>query len=244
MTPTDLPPSGCNVLSHPLFEREPVHNERRPGRKKGVFPLATAVRKRREREEADRARAPAFVPGVAFARGDRGANDLLAAPPPGPTMLRTAQTPVAQMEDHERAVVGAALAVLSAHLRKPGAALDAPDKVKAFLTLHLAERRREAFCVLFLDQRHSLIAFEVMSEGTVTQTYVYPRELVRRALELNAVAVILAHNHPSSDAQPSRADVVLTAALKDALKVIEVRVLDHVIVAGLDAFSFAEHGVI
>ena len=147
------------------------------------------------------------------------------------------------MADHEHAVIVAALAILGARLREPGACLDAMAKVKDFLSLHLAERRREAFGVMFLDAQLRLIAFEVLFEGTLTQTSVHPREVARRAFELNAAGVILAHNHPSGAAKPSRADEFMTQTLKAALTLIEVQTIDHVIVGGLDTFSFAEHGL-
>ncbi len=147
------------------------------------------------------------------------------------------------MAEHERAVIAAALAILGTRLREPGTLMDAPPRVRQFLTLQLAERRREAFGVLFLDAQCCMIAFEVLFEGTLMQTSVYPREVVRRALQLDAAAVILAHNHPSGVAEPSLADGHLTQTLKQALSLIDVRTLDHVIVAGRNTVSFAERGL-
>jgi DNA repair protein RadC len=119
---------------------------------------------------------------------------------------------------------------------------DSPDSVKAYLRLHLDDLPHEVFAVLFLDARHRLIVLEEMFRGTLTQTSVYPREVVTRALELRAAAVILAHNHPSGAEEPSRADEFLTQSLKNALRLVDVRVLDHMLVAGGKVVSFAEEG--
>ena len=119
-----------------------------------------------------------------------------------------------------------------------------PDAVKHYLQLHLAQRPHEVFAVLFLDSQNKLIALEEMFRGTLTQTSVYPREVVLRALHHHAAAVVLAHNHPSGTVQPSRADESLTQTLKAALALVDVRVLDHVIVAPGQALSMAEKGLI
>jgi DNA repair protein RadC len=123
-------------------------------------------------------------------------------------------------------------------------AFDAPQKVKDYLTLHLGTRAQEVFAVLFLDGQYRLLKLEEMFHGTLTQTSVYPREVVRRALELNAGAVILAHNHPSGVAEPSRADEHLTQTLKCALQLVDVRVLDHLVVGQGTVLSFAERGLL
>ena len=123
-------------------------------------------------------------------------------------------------------------------------ALDAVAEVKRYLRLQLGGRGHEVFGVLFLDAQHRLIRFEEMFRGTLTQTSVYPREIVKRALELQASAVILAHNHPSGATEPSRADELLTQTLKSALTLVDVRVLDHVVVGASDALSFAERGLL
>ena len=123
-------------------------------------------------------------------------------------------------------------------------AFDAPQKVKDYLALHLGTRVQEVFAVLFLDGQHRLLKLEEMFHGTLTQTSVYPREIVRRALELNAGAVILAHNHPSGVAEPSRADEVLTQTLKSALQLVDVRVLDHLVVGQGTVISFTERGLL
>ena len=122
--------------------------------------------------------------------------------------------------------------------------LDSPDAVKHYLQLHLASRGHEVFAVLFLDAQNRLLALEEMFRGTLTQTSVYPREVVKRALTHDAAAVILSHNHPSGLVQASRADELLTQALKSALGLIDVRVLDHIIVAPGAALSMAEKGLL
>lgn len=119
-----------------------------------------------------------------------------------------------------------------------------PDAVKNFLQLHLARRPCEEFAVLFLDAQNRLIEMQVMFRGTLTQTSVYPREIVAAALDIGAAAVVLAHNHPSGTVQPSRADEALTQTLKAALALVDVRVLDHVIVAPGAALSMAEKGLV
>lgn len=119
-----------------------------------------------------------------------------------------------------------------------------PDAVKHYLQLHLSRRQHEVFAVLFLDSQNRLICLEEMFRGTLTHTSVYPREVVLAALRLHAGAVILAHNHPSGTVQPSRADEALTQTIKAALALVDVRVLDHVIVAPGQAMSLAEKGLI
>jgi len=123
-------------------------------------------------------------------------------------------------------------------------AFEAPEGVREYLRLHLSTRDHEVFAVLFLDAQHRLLQFDEMFRGTLTQTSVYPREVVRRALALNAAAVILAHNHPSGVAEPSRADEFLTQSLKSALQLVDVRVLDHMVVGRTQVVSFAERGML
>ena len=125
-----------------------------------------------------------------------------------------------------------------------GQVFDSPDAVKHYLQLHLAYKGHEVFAVLFLDSQHRLLALEEMFRGTLTQTSVYPREVVLRALHHHASAVVLAHTHPSGNVQPSRADEALTQTLKTTLALIDVRVLDHVIVAPGQALSMAEKGLL
>jgi len=124
--------------------------------------------------------------------------------------------------------------------RRP--AISGPDGAKDFLVAQFKSLRREVFACLFLDTRHQLIAFEVLFFGTLDATTVHPREVVKRVLELNAAAVILAHNHPSGVAEPSAADQALTRRLREALALVDVRVLDHIVAADGCAVSFADRG--
>lgn len=121
---------------------------------------------------------------------------------------------------------------------------DSPGRVKDYLALHLAGRSQEVFAVLFLDAQHRLLRVEDLFFGTLNQTSVYPREVVKRALALNAAALVLAHNHPSGVAEPSRADEYLTQTLKAALALVDVRVLDHIVVGQGQAVSLAERGLL
>ncbi|WP_332816260.1 RadC family protein [Ramlibacter sp.] len=123
-------------------------------------------------------------------------------------------------------------------------AFSSPDAVKHYLQLHLARQPHEVFAVMFLDAQNRLIEMEVMFRGTLTQTSVYPREIVVRALQHESASVVLAHNHPSGTVNPSRADEALTQTLKAALALVDVRVLDHVIVAPGQALSMAERGLL
>jgi DNA repair protein RadC len=127
---------------------------------------------------------------------------------------------------------------------KQGAALTSPGAVRDYLRLALGARPHEVFVCIWLDAQHRVITFEEPFRGTLTQTSVYPREIVKAALTRNAAAVIFAHNHPSGVAQPSQADELLTRNLTDALSLIEVKVLDHFIIAGNQAISFAERGLL
>ena len=121
---------------------------------------------------------------------------------------------------------------------------DSPETVKHYLQLHLAAKGHEVFAVLFLDSQNRLIAMEEMFRGTLTQTSVYPREVVLRSLHHQAAAVVLAHNHPSGSVAPSRADEALTQTLKAALALVDVRVLDHVVVAQGHSLSMAQKGLL
>ena len=122
--------------------------------------------------------------------------------------------------------------------------LSSPQQVRDFLCLKLGGLSREVFVVLFLDAQNRMIMSEEMFSGTLTQTSVYPREVVKKALHHNAASVIFAHNHPSGIAQPSQADELITKQLKQALALVDVRVLDHFIVAGNTTFSFVERGLL
>lgn len=125
-----------------------------------------------------------------------------------------------------------------------GSALTSPGAVRDYLRLTLGSREHEVFIALFLDAQHRTLAVEELFRGTLTQTSVYPREVVKAALRINAAAVIFAHNHPSGVAQPSQADELLTRSLRDALALVDVKVLDHFVVAGNQALSFAERGLL
>jgi DNA repair protein RadC len=127
---------------------------------------------------------------------------------------------------------------------KQAPALTSPGAVRDYLRLSIGRREHEVFVCIWLDAQHRVTAFEEPFRGTLTQTSVYPREIVKSALAKNAAAVIFAHNHPSGAAQPSQADELLTRSLKEALALVDVKVLDHFIVAGGQALSFAERGLL
>jgi DNA repair protein RadC len=147
------------------------------------------------------------------------------------------------LKARERGVIDRALTIIGRTLQS-GDAFATPDAVKHYLQLHLAGEPCEQFAALYLNAQNRLIAFEVLAHGTLTQTSVYPREVVRAALAHHAAGIVFAHNHPSGDVQPSRADKALTQALKAALSLVDVLVLDHVIVAPGAALSMAEQGLI
>jgi DNA repair protein RadC len=132
---------------------------------------------------------------------------------------------------------------LARQLRE-AAVFHSPDNVRSYLQLHMAGLPHEEFAVLLLDAQHRLITMKTLFRGTLTQTSVYPREVVKAALACNAAAVVLAHNHPSGTAEPSRADELLTQALKSALNLIDVRVLDHLVIGHGQVVSFAERGLL
>jgi DNA repair protein RadC len=140
-------------------------------------------------------------------------------------------------------VLSQARRVLSQRVRR-GATMSSPQAVKDHLRLEIGVLEHEVFAVFFLDAQNRLIEYREMFRGTVTQTAVYPREIVKTAPALNAVAAILIHNHPSGLAEPSRADEYLTQTLKSALAMVDVRVLDHLVVAGRGITSLAERGLI
>jgi DNA repair protein RadC len=122
--------------------------------------------------------------------------------------------------------------------------LTTPDAVKAYLRLRLQRHEREVFLVIYVDAQNRVIADEELFSGTLTQTSVYPRVVVKQALDRRAAAVIFAHNHPSGLAEPSRADELLTRALRDALGLVDIQVLDHLVIGQGEAVSFAERGLI
>lgn len=148
------------------------------------------------------------------------------------------------LNDTEQAsIIGLAFEILAAR-HQPGKSLSSPLETRQYLQLALGSYKNEVFGAVFLDNRHRVLAFEELFFGTIDGTAVYPRVVVQRALELNAAAVIFTHNHPSGVAEPSRADEILTQRLKDALAVVDVRVLDHVIVTSVETISFAERGLL
>jgi DNA repair protein RadC len=140
-------------------------------------------------------------------------------------------------------IVQRALKILEERLHYQ-CALTSPAAVRNYLRLLLSGREHEVFVCVWLDAQHRLISGEELFRGTLTQTSVYPREVVKAALRNNAAAVIFAHNHPSGVAEPSQADELLTRNLRDALALVDVKILDHFIVAGAQALSFAERGLL
>ena len=140
-------------------------------------------------------------------------------------------------------VLQAALRVLAGQLRGTEM-MSSPQAVRDFLRIKLGTLEHEVFAVIHLDAQHRVIEYVEMFRGTVSQTSVYPREIVKEALGRNSAALILVHNHPSGVAEPSRADELLTQTLKSALALVDVRVIDHLIVAGPTILSFAERGLI
>ena len=141
--------------------------------------------------------------------------------------------------------IQSAIAILDRRLRTTDDVfISNPEDTRHYLSLKLAEREAEVFCVMFLTNRHRVIACEEMFQGTIDGASVHPREVVKRALQLNAAAVCLAHNHPSGVSEPSRADEAITRRLRDALALVDIRVLDHLIVGGADITSFAELGLL
>jgi DNA repair protein RadC len=181
---------------------------------------------------------PRAAAGLRLARGSISA--LLRAPP-----ARLLELPALG-----RARAGRLLAAMALVERAAGAELKAmpsissSSAVRRFLRLQLGHQPREVFACLFLDNRHRLIRFEPLFFGTVDRASVHPREVLRRALELNAAAVILAHNHPSGVAEPSASDLALTEDLSDLLRRVDVRVLDHLVIGRGTEVSFAERGFI
>lgn len=241
---------GAVVLRHPAFDRPAVVNVRGPGRKAGTVSLSMERRRRlANASQATRERLRQTSPHEVTAEralaqsaaGELGCINEAAATA-GDLVAKACAS--ARPAIQEAALIAAALSVLEGRLRRPGEAMSSPQHVRQFLALHMAQREREAFGVLFLTAQNALIEFAVMFEGTLTQTAVYPREVVKRAMALNAGAVILTHNHPSGEPEPSRADELLTQTLRHALSLVDVQVIDHVIVGRLRAVSMAERGML
>ena len=142
----------------------------------------------------------------------------------------------------EDKIIERALRILEGRMRH-GDALNSPRAVRDYLRLALSGKEHEVFITIFLDAQNRVIEVEEMFRGTLSQTSVFPREVVKAALRHNSAAVIFAHNHPSGVNEPSHADEALTRALKQALALVDVKVLDHFVVAGAGAMSFAERGL-
>lgn len=134
------------------------------------------------------------------------------------------------------------LTLLEQQLREPGAAFNSTTAVRDWLRLQLATLEREEFVVLFLDNQHRLIDHDTLFTGTINHTQVHPREVVKAGLKHNAAAIIVAHCHPSGEAEPSQADRKITERLRAALELVEIRLLDHLVIGGMDIVSFAERG--
>ena len=142
------------------------------------------------------------------------------------------------------AIVDNALRIIESRLRIATISMSSPDAVRDYLRFNLSTLEHEVFGVLWLDSQNRLIEYQELFRGTVNQTSVYPREVVKAALTCNASACILTHNHPSGFAEPSRADEMLTNNLKTALAMVDCKVLDHMIVGGMSVMSFAERGLL
>ena len=140
-------------------------------------------------------------------------------------------------------IITAARRAMSRRVRR-GAAMDSPRAVREFLTIKLGTLEHELFSVLLLDNRHRLIDYVELFRGTIDGASVYPREVVKLALSRNAAALVLAHPHPSGTPEPSQADHLVTQRLRDALALVDIRVLDHIIIAGGETMSFAESGLL
>lgn len=148
------------------------------------------------------------------------------------------------MSKNEDQIINQAINILTKRLKDPEVQFAKPGDVKSFLTLKTSELEHEVFAVLLLDTRHRLIEYSEMFRGTIDGAAVYPREVAKKALNLNAAAVIFGHNHPSGVAEPSQADIRLTERLKKALSLFDIHVLDHIIVGGTTPYSFAENGLL
>jgi DNA repair protein RadC len=159
------------------------------------------------------------------------------------TILYTTDNNGAYGEATSDEILAAARETLSHRIRR-GTRLESVKATRDYVSIRLGSRDHEVFTVLFLDNRHRLIETCEMFRGTIDGASVHPREVVKEALKHNAAAVILAHNHPSGVAEPSQADELITHRLKDALGLVDIRIVDHLIVAGGDVISFAEWGLI
>ena len=160
------------------------------------------------------------------------------------TKNRLARLKIATLNDDEKqSLMELALAVLQ-DLHRPGLELPSPNSTRDYLRVLLADRKAEVFGCMYLDNRHRVIETAELFQGTIDGAAVYPRVVVQQALTLNAAAVMFFHNHPSGVAEPSHADEAITRRLKDALALVDIRVLDHFIVTAGESLSFAERGLL
>lgn len=148
------------------------------------------------------------------------------------------------LNQDQKAIINQAIEILETEIKSAGQVFTDPDMVRSYLALSLRPLEREVFAVMFLNNQHALIEFEIMFKGTIDSSSVHPREVVKAALLHNAAALIFAHNHPSGVAEPSQADRRITDRLVQILDMVEIRVLDHFIVGDGEIFSFAESGLI
>lgn len=147
-----------------------------------------------------------------------------------------------EMTPQDRRLIQRALRALDRHLHEPGVAFTSTHAVREWLRLHMAALEREEFRVLYLDNQHRLIAHETLFTGTINHTQVHPREVVKAGLKHNCAAVIVAHSHPSGEAEPSKADRQVTTRIQQALDLVDIRLLDHLVVGGMEITSFADRG--
>lgn len=147
-----------------------------------------------------------------------------------------------ELAPSDQQTIREALILLEYQLREPGESFTSSHAVRDWLRLHLAPLEREALSVLWLDNQHRLIVHDTLFMGTINSITVHPREVVKAGLKYNAAAAVLAHNHPSGEAEPSHADRQITARLKQALELVDIRLLDHQVVGGMEIVSFAERG--
>jgi len=149
---------------------------------------------------------------------------------------------ISTLTQPEERLIRRAVSVLEKRLLQRGPLMQSPEVTKRYLQLQLAPQKHGVFSMLFLENRNRLLASEILFQGTINAATVQPRRVLQRALEINSAAVILAHNHPAGDVQPSDADKGITRTLKELLSHVDVQVLDHIIVGSGDAYSLAENG--
>lgn len=140
-------------------------------------------------------------------------------------------------------IIEMAMSIMRSRFRR-GSSISSPEAMRQFLQLQLSPLDHEVFCAVYLDNRHRVLAFEQIFRGTIDGASIHPREVVKLALSYGAAASVLVHNHPSGIAEPSHADRAITIRLRDALALVDVRVLDHVVISGGESVSFAERGLL